>query len=103
MSDDDQPSGSMSRLGYSLGQWEGNALVVETTGIDWPYFDDIGTPKTDAMAVVEHFILSDDNERLDYAATITDPTIFTEPARFSGHWIWVPGEEVKPFDCANPG
>ncbi len=101
--DDAEPPDELSRLGYSRGRWEDNALVVETTGIDWPYFDDIGTPKTDAMTVVERFTLSEDDERLDYAATITDPAIFTEPARFNGHWTWVPGEEVKPFDCANPG
>ena len=58
---------------------------------------------TDAMEVVERFTLSEDNERLDYSATITDPAIFAEPAHFNGHWTWVPGEVVKPFDCANPG
>lgn len=99
----DQPPETLSRLGYSRGRWEDNVLVVETSGIDWIYFDDIGTPKTDAMEVVERFTLSEDNERLDYSATITDPAIFTEPAHFNGHWTWVPGEEVKPFDCANPG
>jgi hypothetical protein len=37
-------------------------LVVETSDIDWIYFDDIGTPKTDAMEVVERFTLSEDND-----------------------------------------
>ena len=29
-------------LGRSKGRWEGDALVVTTTRIDWPYFDPSG-------------------------------------------------------------
>jgi hypothetical protein len=32
-------------LGYSVGRWEGNTLVVTTTRISDPYFDDEGTPQ----------------------------------------------------------
>ena len=39
---------SPSRLGYSIGRLEddGRSLVVETTALNWPYYDTIGTPLT---------------------------------------------------------
>ena len=33
-----------SPTGYSLGRWDGDTLVVETTGIDWPFYSEIGIP-----------------------------------------------------------
>ena len=43
-------------MGHSVGRWEGNTLVVETTNInDWDWFDYTGTFHTDAMSLVERF------------------------------------------------
>ena len=41
-----------NRLGYSIGRWEddGRALVVETTALNWPYYDTIGTPLSSRRA-----------------------------------------------------
>ena len=63
-----------------------------------------GTPQSAAMRVVERFTLSEDETRLDWSASVSDPETFTEPvARQNLHFSWVPGEEVKPFDCSVPG
>jgi hypothetical protein len=88
-----------SPLGHSVGRWEGNTLVVSTTGIDWPFFDHDGTPQSDAMEVLERFRLSDDERRLDYEITMTDPETLTEPAVRRGYWVWVPGEEIQAYNC----
>ncbi len=101
-SDASAESRSATRFGYSTGHWEGNTLTVTTTAISDPYFDDHGTPQGDQASVVERFTLSEDEARLDYEAIHTDPLIFTGPGRLVGYWDWVPGEEVKPFDCALP-
>ncbi len=86
--------------GYSVGRWEEGTLVVATTKIDWPYFDDIGTPMSPAMEIVERFTLSEDERRLDMTMTVTDPATFTDPVHLTGaYWTWVPGEEVKPYNC----
>ena len=55
-----------SRLGYSIGRWEddGRSLVVETTGLNWPYYDTIGTPLTPAV---------EDHRALYARATISRP------------------------------
>ena len=93
----DQPATS---LGYSTGRWEGRTLVVETTRVSWPYFDDIGTPQSEAVEIIERFTLSADQQRLDYAVRVTDPATFTAPAEISGgQYDWTPGEEIKPFNC----
>jgi hypothetical protein len=94
----DSPSGT-SPLGYSVGRWEGDTLVVETTNIDWPYFDDEGTPQSGAMEVLERFSLSEDETRLDYEAVMTDSQTLTEPAVRYGHWVWVPGEQLQSYNC----
>ena len=86
-------------MGYSVGYWEGSTLVVETSNIDYPLFDPTGTPQSEAVEIVERFMISDDEQRLDYQATVTDPETFTEPAVLYQHWVWIPGEEIKPYEC----
>ena len=93
------PSGEpASPLGYSTGRWEGSSLVVATTRINWPYFDNIGTPQSDAVEMLETFTVSADQARLDYRLTVTDPGTFTEPAVFERYWLAL-GERIELYDC----
>lgn len=87
-------------LGYATGRWDGDALVVETSRIDWPFFDDVGTPQSADVKTVERFSLSDDGSRLNYTITVTDPVTFTEAVTFDGYWVWAPGQAIKPYNCA---
>ena len=95
----DQPP---SHVGVSTGRWENNTLVVTTTRINESFFDDVGTPQSEDVEVVERFTLSEANDRIDYMAVVTDPGTFVEPATLTGTWTWNPGEEIKPFQCALP-
>ena len=90
----------MTPLGYAVGRWEDEALVVETTRIDWPFFDDVGTPQSADVETVERFSLNDDRTRLNYTIRVTDPVTFAEPVTLNGYWAWAPGQEIKPFNCA---
>ena len=87
-----------SPLGYSAGRWDGDALIVTTTRINWPYFDNIGTPQSDAVEILERFTVSEDQARLDYRFTVTDPTAFTRPAVYERHWLAL-GEPIEPYNC----
>ncbi len=90
-----------SRMGHSIGRWEDETLVVTTTGIDYPFMDEHGTPQSDAVEVVERFMLSQDERSLDWQATVTDPGTMTESVvAFTTRWEWVPGETLQPYDCA---
>ena len=87
-----------SRLGYSIGRWEDEVLVVTTTHLNWNFYDTRGTPQSDAAEVVERFTLSEDQSRLDYFIITTDPETFTEPATIEGHWLAL-GEQIESYEC----
>ena len=91
-----------SLLGYSVGNWDNGALVVTTTQIDWPYFDNIGTPQSKSVETVERYTLSADQTRLDFHVTIADPVNLTEPAVVAGHWLAL-GATLERFDCQASG
>jgi hypothetical protein len=94
---EDVPSSS---LGYSVGGWDGNALVVETTRVSWPYFDQSGVPLGKDAEIDERFEPGADGSRLDYTLTVTDPDTFIEPVTLRKYWTWRPRERIRPFECA---
>jgi hypothetical protein len=92
-----------SLLGVSVGSWEDRALVVSTNRINWPHFDTVGIPLSEAAQVVERFTPSVDGDRLDYEMTVTDPATFTQPVTLGKHWVWIPGVEVGVYNCVVDG
>lgn len=86
-------------MGVSVGRFEGKTLFVETTDIAWRYVDNIGTPQSEDVVIVETFRLNDDGTRLSWEARITDSVNFTEPVVMAAEWIWLPDQELKPFDA----
>jgi hypothetical protein len=95
----DQPT---SHYGYSTGQWEGNTLVVRTSRVSAAYFDDLGTPFSPEAEIIERFTLSDDGRRLDFHTEVVDPRIFDGAATMREAFVWIPGEQIKPFNCSLP-
>jgi hypothetical protein len=95
--------GSSIRLfmGDSIGRWEGNTLVVDTTNFndrtaysrEIPYL-------SDALHTLERFTIADANS-IDYEVTIDDSKLFTKPWRVAGYFTRVPkGTESLEFACA---
>ncbi len=98
---DNEPDWTEPRpLGHSTGRWEGDTLVVSTTGIRWHHFNGRGIPLSEAVETVETFTLRDEGGRLDYTMTVTDPATFTEPVLLDKSWLWFPSVTVEPYDCA---
>jgi hypothetical protein len=95
------PAGVKLAMGHSVGRWEGNTLVVETTNInDWDWFDYTGTFHTDAMSLSERFTVVDANT-IDYEVTIDDPNLFTRPWKVAGNFSRAAaGVESLEFACA---
>ncbi len=88
-------------MGDSLGHWEGNTLVVDTTNFNGrtaysreiPYL-------SDELHTVERFTIADANT-IDYEVTIQDPKLFTGPWKVAGYFSRVPqGTESLEFACA---
>jgi Family of unknown function (DUF6152) len=87
------------RLGTSTGRWDGKALVVGTSGIDYKFFNNTGVPLSSAARIEERFALNDDGSRLEYTMVVTDPATFTAPVTLHKAWEWRPGEQVRPYNC----
>ena len=72
---------------------------VIPSGILMPYLNNAEILLSDDAEIVERFVLSQDEERLDYRLIITDPATFTEPVTRGRHWLWRPGESIQLFEC----
>jgi hypothetical protein len=70
-------------MGYSVGKWEGDTLVVDVTDFtDATWFDRSGNFHSDALHVVERFT-PQGRDVIRYEATIEDPQVFTRPWKIS--------------------
>ena len=90
---------ALSPLGYSVGRWEGKALVVDTSRINWPYFDRSGAPQTQNVAINERFTVVQDGNRLDYVMTVNEPASLVKPFVWNAYFVWKPGEAINPYEC----
>jgi len=88
-----------SIFGYSTGRWDGDTLVVETTGVALDRFDNAGTPFSEEMHLIEHITPSSDGKRLNYRLRVTDPNTFTESIEVGRYWEWRPEIQVGAYDC----
>ena len=66
-------------MGYSKGRWDGDTLIVETTGFnDRTWLDDNGHPHSDQMQVTERFRRPSFGQLL-VDITIDDPKTYAKP------------------------
>ena len=72
-----------SWMGWSNGQWDGDTLVIDTSGfVPYTWFDRAGNYHSDALHVVERYTPVSPYH-LMYEATIEDPKVFTRPWKIS--------------------
>ena len=88
-----------SWLGYSKGRWEGDALVVETRGLNGKqWLDHGGLPASDKLRVIERFRRPTFG-RLEIDVTIEDPTYYTRPWTATTQARFLPDTELFEFIC----
>ena len=97
---EEQTSVMPSPYGHSVGRFEDDTLVVITTDVDFAWFDQTGIPQSEALRLVERFEVIEDGRYLNYSVTATDPAVFTEPVLLEKRWVWLPGDEIKPYECS---
>ena len=59
---------------------------------------DISDRETPNVHVLERYTLSEDQSRLDFHMSVTDPATFTEPATFDKYWLAM-GGELQHYEC----
>ena len=69
-------------MGFSLGKWEGDTLVVDTKGLQGNWLDRAGNFYSGTAHVVERFTPIS-NDAIRYEVTIEDPNVFTRPWKIS--------------------
>lgn len=88
-------------FGYSSGKWEGETLVVETTGInEKTWLDDGGHPHTDALHVTERFRRPNFGH-MEVQVTIDDPKAYTKPWTVKLPWEYVADSDLLDWVCEN--
>ena len=88
-----------SPLGLSVGRLSGDELVIETSGIDYHSYGDLGPAQSNRSHVVERYQLSADGTKLDYEITVTDPVMLTGPWLWGGSFVYREEAEIKPWSC----
>ena len=74
-------------FGYSIGHWEGDTLVIETSHIrEDNILTTEGLPQSGEMTVTERLRLLDDGETLESRVIIDDPLYYTEPFELTVYW-----------------
>jgi hypothetical protein len=85
--------------GYSVGHWEGDTLVVETTGFrDDVWLDVEGSPLTNAGKMTERF-RRPNYGNLEIDVTVDDPTVYTKPWTVKIRQKIMPDTELIEFIC----
>ena len=95
------PLNEFTVQGFSVGRYEGDALLVETTQFtfDITGFDDYnGIPSSQLKKVTERYWREGDELRL--TLTVEDPLFLREPASYTTRWLPAgEGSRLNPYEC----
>jgi hypothetical protein len=88
-------------LGYSVGRWDGDTMVVTTAGFnDKGWLDSAGHPQTESLRITERYHRRDFGH-MDFDITIDDPKVFTKPFTIKTQRILQPDTELLEDVCEN--
>jgi hypothetical protein len=90
---------SPSFMGYSVGRWDGDTLIVETIGFKGrTWLDFAGTPHSEQLRITER-IRRTSFGRLEIEETIHDPQVFAKPFTVQLGARFIPDTELLEFIC----
>lgn len=90
-----------TRMGYAVGRWEGDTLVIETSHLSERHM--VATLMSDAAHISERIrveTMEDDRRVLIDDITLTDPEIYTEPVVMRGVWVETPDSPIMEYICS---
>ena len=87
-------------MGYSTGHWDGDTLVVESSGFNAEsWLDNNGHPGTESMHLTERFHRRDFGH-IDLQITIDDPKAYTKPWTTGETLTLLPDGELIEYVCS---
>ena len=88
-----------SWMGYSVGHWDGDTLVVESNGYnDRTWLDRDGHPHTEALRMTERYRRRDFGH-MDIEVTLSDPKVYAQPWTVALNAQVVPDTELLEAVC----
>ena len=88
-------------LGYSVGRWEADTLVVTSAGFnDKGWLDSAGHPQTESLRITER-LRRRDFGHMDFEMTIDDPKVFTRPFTVKRERLLAPDTDLLEDVCEN--
>ena len=97
----DIPEAASNQRGLSFGRFEGDELVIETTGfVADRWGTRIGIDSSEGKHLLERYWLSEGGMRLNLEFTVTDPEYLTEPVTMSHQWGKVTDRPLLRAECS---
>ena len=88
-----------SFMGYSVGRWEADGLVVESVGFrDGGWLDRMGHPHSDQLHLTERYRRRDFGH-LSIEMTIDDPMTYTKPFTYTQPAVLLPDTDLLELYC----
>jgi len=88
-----------SKMGHSVGRWEGGELVIDTTHIAASTITNNGLDHSDRVRMVERYKLSPDGRRLVAVQWFEDPVMLENNGARIIEWAKHDGQYVFPYEC----
>lgn len=88
-------------MGYSVGRWDGDTLIVESNGYsENTWLDNAGHPHSEALHVTERYQRPDFGH-IELQVTFDDPKVFTKPVTVPVHMELMADTEMLEYYCEN--
>jgi hypothetical protein len=88
-------------LGYSIGRWEGDTLVITSAGFsELGWLDSAGHPQTESLRLTER-LRRRDFGHMEFEITIDDPKAFTKPFTIKAERVLAADMDLLEDYCEN--
>lgn len=98
--DRNHPAGEPSAMGHSVGWFEENILIIETTNfVADRWGSHTGVDSSDQKHLVERIAISDDGLALEFQMTVTDPVYLSEPVMIDYYMAKIADRKLINVGC----